>query len=172
MSKEKTKRKIDTEENKVVKRFIIVLVVVVLCVVAIYFITRAFVSKDLFNKKDNNEASEKVEFNYDITILGAAFNRPYSEYYILAYDETSEEAYNLSGYLTKYMQKEDHIKIYHADLADYMNKNFYDEENVNPNATKASELKVGKYTLIRFKDGKIVDFIEGVDNIKEELGVE
>lgn len=147
------------------------MVVVIAIIVAIYFITRAFVSKDLFSDKETTK-TEDVEFNYDITILGAAFNRPYSEYYILAYKKSDENAIDLTNTVNSYLQKEDHLKLYQADLDDYMNKSFYDEENVNKNATKPSELKVGKYTLIKFKDGQINQFIEGIENIKQELEVE
>lgn len=56
-----------------------------------------------------------------------------------------------------------------ADLDDYMNKSYYDKDNVNKNATKASELKVGDYTLIKFNKGKIAKYIEGKDNIVKEL---
>ena len=34
---------------------------------------------------------------------------------------------------------------------------------------KASELKVGDYTLIKFNKGKIAKYIEGKDNIVKEL---
>ena len=166
-----SKKRIETEENKVVKRFIIVLLVVILCIVAIYFVTKIFVSKDLF-KKDDNTKTEEVEFNYDITILGSAFNRPYDQYYILAYKKSDEKALDLANMVTSYLQKEDHLKIYQADLDDYMNKQFYDPENVNSKATKPAELKVGDYTLIKFKDGQIAKYIEGIDKIKNELDVE
>lgn len=166
----KTKKKIETEENKVVKKFIIVLLVVVACVVLIYFITRIFVSKDMFNKDDKKTTkTQEVEFNYDKTILGSAFNRPYDEYYVITYKISDEKAKEISNSITTYLAKEDHLKLYFADLDDYMNKNFYDKDNVNSKATNAKELKVGDYTLIKFKDGKIVKFIEGVDQIKAEL---
>ncbi len=166
-----SKKRIETEENKVVKRFIIVLLVVILSIVAIYFVTKIFVSKDFF-KKDDNTKTEEVEFNYDITILGSAFNRPYDQYYILAYKKSDEKALDLANMVTSYLQKEDHLKIYQADLDDYMNKQFYDPENVNSKATKPAELKVGDYTLIKFKDGQISKYIEGIDKIKNELDVE
>jgi hypothetical protein len=166
---EKKLIKIENEENKVVKKFIIVLLVVILCVVAIYLFTRAFVSKDLFDNKESNNNTTETSFNYDITILGSAFNRPYDEYYVIAYKKSDEQANYFSTIIQTYTQKENHIKIYMADLDDYMNKSYYDKDNVNKNATKASELKVGDYTLIKFNKGKIAKYIEGKDNIVKEL---
>ncbi len=169
MSKKETKqklKKLETEENKIVKRFIIVLLVVILFIVAIYFVTKIFVAKDS-NKEDTK--TQEVEFNYDMTILGSAFNRPYDEYYVITYKSSDDEALTLSNVISTYNQKENHLKIYFADLDDYMNKEFYDEENVNKKATNASELKVGKYTLIKFKNGQISKYIEGIENIKTEL---
>ena len=164
-SSKKTKRKIETEENKIVKRFLIILLVVIACIGVIYLITKLIVNKD------NQESDKTVEvtFDYDKTILGSAFNRPYDEYYVVAYKGTDEEAVNLSNSINTYLQNENHIKTYYADLDDYMNKNFYDEENINKKATKASELKVGKYNLIKFKDGQIVEFITDINKIKEIL---
>lgn len=166
----KTKmKKLETEESKVVKRFILVLVIVVVCVVGIYFLTRIFVTKDLFNKKEETTTTSSVDFNYEKTILGSAFNRPYSEYYILVYKNSDEQSTYLSSLVTDYQAKDEHLKLYTADLDDYMNQDFYDKDNVNPNATKASELKVGDYTLIKIKDKKINKYIQGIDEITEEL---
>lgn len=162
-------KKIITEENKVVKRFIIVLLVVVICVVGIYFFTRAFVSKDLFNDNNSKKETEEVTFNYDKTILGSTFNRPYDEYYVIVYKTSDEQANYLSTTIQNYLNKEDHLKLYLADLDDYMNKSFYDKKNVNSKAATASELKVGDYTLIKIKDGKIDKYIEGVEDITDEL---
>lgn len=158
-------RKIETEENKIVKRFLIILLVVIACIGIVYLLTKLIVDKD--EAKTDTKTTET--FDYDKTILGSAFNRPYEEYYIIAYKGTDEEAVNLSNSINTYLTKENHTKIYYADLDDYMNKKFYDEENVNKNATKASELKVGKYNLIKFKDGQITEFITDIDSIKEIL---
>lgn len=160
-----------TEESQTVKRFIVVLIIVIACVVGIYFFTRAFISKDLFNNNDTEETTE-VSFNYDITILGSTFNRPYSEYYVIAYKSSDQQASTLSTVINNYISSENALKLYYADLDDYMNSSFYDPENVNSKATKASELRVGDYTLIKIKDGVIDSYIEGVDNITEELSAD
>lgn len=163
-------QKLQTEENQIVRRFLVVLIVVILCVVGIYFFTRAFVTKDLFeDKKEATKETAETSFNYDITILGAAFNRPHDEYYVISYKKSDEQANYLSTLIQTYLQKENHLKIYMADLDDYMNKSFYDKENINSKATTASELKVGDYTLIKFKNGAISKFIEGTEKIAEEL---
>lgn len=167
----KKMKKLQTEENIIVKRFIVVLLVVVIGVVLVYLFTRAFVSKDLFNSKKDTTQETEVTFNYDQTILGSAFNRPYSEYYVIIYNSTSEEASNLSTVMATYMYTENTTKLYFADLNNHLNKSFYDPENVNYNATKASELKVGDYTLIKIKDGAIEKYIEGVEAIQKELTV-
>lgn len=168
----KKMKKLQTEENIIVKRFIVVLFIVIIGVVIIYFFTRAFISKDLFNnsKKDNN--TTEVSFDYDKTILGSTFNRPYSEYYVIIYKSSSEQASNLSSIMASYKYSENATKIYFADLDDFMNQGFYDTENVNKNATKASELKVGDYTLIKIKNGAIEKYIEGVEAIETELKVD
>ena len=123
----------------------------------------------MFTKEENESKTTEVEFNYDKTILGTAFNRPYDEYYVITYKASADQAKEISGYITNYLSKEDHLKLYFADLDDHLNKGFYDPENVNKKATNAKELKVGDYTLIKFKNGQIAKYIEGVENIKSEL---
>ena len=160
-------KKLATEESRIVKRFIIVLLIVVVSVTGIYFLTRIFVSKDLFAK--NTTTTAETTFNYEITILGSTFNRPYDEYYVIAYKSSDEKASSLSATINKYLDKDDHIKIYYADLDSYFNKSFYDKDNVNPNAKEASELKVGDYTLIKIKDKAIEKYIDDFDDITSEL---
>ena len=166
MNKKEKLKKLETEESKTVKKFIIVLLLVIICIVGVYVFTNTFVTN---NKDQDQESNVEVEFNYDKIILGSTFNRPYNEYYVITYKSSDENAYSLSEVITTYKQKEDAIKIYFADLDDYMNQEFYDVENVNKKATMASELKVGDYTLIKINDGSINKYIEGINNITKEL---
>lgn len=162
-----------TEEKNELKKFLIVILVVLGCVGAIYLITRAFVTKDLFNKdEDKTEEVVPVTPNYDIAIIGTMLNRPEDVYYVVIYD-TVEGKYigDMSTLVSSYNSKEGHKHIYTVDLSDHLNKEYYDPENVNVKATSVSEIKVGDITLIKVKKGKIDKYITDYEKMKKELGI-
>lgn len=86
------------------------------------------------------------------------------EYYVLFDDFSNLKNDSYVSYLTG---KSD-IKVYKVDLSKPENKVFKSEES-NKNAKRASELKINDVTLIRIKNGKIVNYIESSDKIEEYL---
>ena len=169
--KRKEKIKIQTEENDEIIRFVKVLGVVIVCVVSIYFFTRAFITKDLFENKSTPKEEEIIPatIDYKMTALGSLLTRPYKDYYVLAFSFGDKKAsyYEVIGDL--YRESEDSIKLYYADLASPLNSSFYDENVSTPKATSVDELKVGDLTLIKISNSKIVKFIEDIDEITTEL---
>ncbi len=176
MGKEKVQKnriKYQTEEQKEIVRFVIVILVVILCVGVIYIATRAFVTKDLFKNKDNTEeVVTPGAINYDVAIMGEILNRPYNEYYVAIYNKKDGKYISdMSSIVYLYSNKEKHLHIYTVDLSNKMNEGFYDPEHVNTGAQSVNEMKVGDITLLRVKNGKITKYIEDLDKMKSELGV-
>ena len=60
-------------------------------------------------------------------------------------------------------------RIYTVDLSDALNKPFVSSEESNPDASNASELKVKNPTLIVFEGGRINEYVEGFDSVKNYL---
>ena len=176
MEKKKTKNKnvinYNTEEQKEVIKLLVIIVVIVALVVGEYFLTRAFVTKDL--KSTNEEQPVAATINYDVTIIGSLLNRPYDEYYALVYDSTDISVNKYQAVYSSYatLEKKDKTKMYYIDLSNTMNKSYYTEEKSNPDAKNLEELKLGDFTLIKVKKGKIVKYIEDYDAVKKELGIE
>ena len=161
-----------SEQDEMIK-FVAVILVVLLCVGGIYLFTRAFVTKDLF--KDDKETSEVVKegtVNYDVAIMGQLLNRPYKQYYVAIYDTTGDYASDMYALTYNYSQLENHKHMYTIDLANELNKSYYDVENVNTKATKVSEMKVGDITLIKVKNGKIDKYVVDYAKMQKELGIE
>lgn len=173
MGKEKTKIKYQTEEQKEIIRFVIVILVVILSVGLIYLATRAFVTKDLFTAKtDEEEVINPGVINYEVAIMGEILNRPYDEYYVAIYNKSDGKYISdMSSLVYLYGSKEKHLHIYTVDLSNKMNEDFYDPENVNTEAQSVSEMKVGDITLLKVKGGKVVKYIEDLEKMKAELGV-
>ena len=164
-----------TTEQEEIKKFLIVIVVVLLCVCAIYLLTRAFVTKDLF-KKDKGEDTEEViegSVNYDVAIMGQILNRPYDEYYVAIYNQSEGDYISeMSSLVSSYNQKDKHLHIYTVDLSNELNKSYYDPENVNTKATKLEDIKVGDITLLKIRKGKIRSYIVDYSQMQKELDVE
>lgn len=166
MKKDTKKMKnVKTEEQKEIIKFLIILVVVVVLVVGIYFFTKKFVTKE-------DEKKEEITgtVNYNVTIVGELLNRPYDEYYVLAYDSKGTKAGQYQGIYSNFTSSPaSTTKMYYIDLANKLNEEYRSSEETNPKATSISELKLGELTLIKVKDGKIVKYLEDEDAIKKEL---
>lgn len=162
-----------SEQDEMIK-FIIVILVVLLSVGAIYLITRAFVTKDLFvdNSGNGSETAKEGSVNYEVAIMGQLLNRPYKEYYAVIYDSEGDYNFDMYTLVSDYTKIKDHKHIYTIDLANELNKAYYDKENVNKKATKVSEMKVGDITLVKVKNGKIEKYIVDYAKMQKELGIE
>ena len=97
-----------------------------------------------------------------------------AEYYALVYDSTDISVNKYQAVYSSYatLEKKDKTKMYYIDLSNTMNKSYYTEEKSNPDAKNLEELKLGDFTLIKVKKGKIVKYIEDYDAVKKELGIE
>lgn len=162
-----------TEEQKEITKLIIIILVVTCLVAGAYLVTRAFVTKDLFDK---GTQEEKVvvpgEINYDVTIVGSILNRPYSEYYVVVYDTTNKDyATDIRSYVATYSAKAKHLHIYTVELDNPLNKDFYDPENVKLDTKNVEELRFGDVTLLKVKKGEITKAVTDLEKIKKELGI-
>lgn len=163
--------KYETEEQKEVKKFIFVLLGLILIVVGVYFFTRAFVTKDLFNEKSSEVTYTEGVINYDVAIVGNMLNRPYDEYYLIAFDSEDTKVNYYNTIVSNYFNKKDSIKIYHIDLANELNKKYVatEDEAVTKKFESIDKLKLGEVTLIKVKNGKVAKFLTSIEKIKEEL---
>lgn len=174
-SKVKNKMNYKTAEQEEVRNFIIVIVVVLLCVGAIYLLTRAFVTKDLFGSKEDAVTEEVTPgvVNYDVAIMGQLLNRPYKEYYAVIYDSEGDYMYDMYSLVYSYTSSnEKALHVYTIDLANTLNDGYYDPENVNTKAKTLDELKVGDITLVKVKNGKISKIIVDYSKMQKELGID
>ena len=167
MKVKKQKVSYKTEEMEEMKKFIIVLLIVVLLIVGVYFLSKALV------KTSAPELTYQTgTVSTTTAIVGTILNNSESEYYVLAYDTTSNTASAYVTYVGYYTDEaENPLKIYYLDLNEGFNKEYYVSEGSNPKAQKISDLKMLDGTLLRIKDGKIVEYIEGIENIAAELKV-
>jgi len=173
MKNENTKKlkqeKYRTEEQETIIRFVRVLLIVIIFILLVYFATRIFVKKDLV--KDNKETSV-TEVSYRKMVFGTLLNRPYDEYYAVAYSGTDNKAYYYTSIVDNYAKGSKSLYVYFIDLDDYMNKDYIAVDGkTNKHAKTISELKVGDLTLLKIKNGEIVKYLENIDDIRNEFAI-
>ena len=157
-----------TEETQELKKFFMVLVIVVLIIVAAFALSSIFLKE---TAEDLTYQTGSVSTN--IAIVGTILNNPESEYYVLAYDTESKDASAYVTYASYYTNNaKDPIMIYYLDLSSTFNKPYYVKEGSNPKAKTVKDLKMLNGTLLHIKNGKITEYIEGIDKIAEALKVE
>lgn len=161
--------KIESEEQIEIARFIRILVILVVLILGIYFFTRIFVTKDLFNNsKDESASATPGAINYDTTLIGSMLSKSEDEYYVIAYkSEDMTNSIYYSGLVTNYKKNEKAIKVYYADLSNELNKKYYDKENVNTSSLET--LKLGDVTLLKISKGKIVSALTEEKDIETAL---
>jgi len=157
--------KIKNSDEQEISSFIKILVGVVIVIAGIWLITNHI------NKDKNSELNNtKGAVDYNLILVGSIFNRPETEYYVLAFDSKDNNGVIYNSYLSSYQAKEKSLRIYYINLDNEFNKDYYSEKG-NPGAKSLTELKLSNPTLIKIKDKKIVKYVEGKDNIKSELGI-
>lgn len=155
--------KYTNEDTNVVKKFALILVGVAVIAVILYFVTAKYLVKDNFQNEEETPVSEDI--TYTNVKGGTLFNRPYSEYYVLAYDKGSETAPYYSVLSNVYKGE---TKLYMMDLSLDINKQYVGDKG-NESASNPSELSIVDPTLILIKDGKISKYYEGKDKITDVL---
>ncbi len=165
---QKGKYNYQTEEQKEMQKFFIVLVILVLIILGVYLCSKVFIKPDI------KEYEYTIgEVNNEAISVGTLFSKKDSSYYVLAYDFNSKNANNYRNYAEYYNNfSTKGIKIYYLDLSTVFNKTYYVSENSNPKATKIKDLKMIDGTLLLIKDKKINKYIEGIDEISKELKIE
>jgi len=158
------REKIESEEQIEIKRFIRILIILIILVLGVYFFTRIFVTKDLFEKKEDNNSPITGTIDYDTTLIGTMLNKPEDEYYVLAYrrEEITNDVF-YGGLVTNYKKNSKALKIYIADLSNELNKKYYSKENTN--TTSLDSLKLGDVTLLKINKGKITETHTKEENI-------
>ncbi len=157
-----------SEDQNEVKHFIIILAIVIIGILAVYLLTRIFVTKDLFNNKESSKTSVPGEVNYNITLIGSMLNLPEEEYYVMITDTSVPESIYYNNIMTTYAQNEDALKVYLADLDNELNKSYIsDQENLK--TSDLTKFKVKGTTLVKVKKGKVEETFTADEKIVEEL---
>lgn len=156
-------------ENELYKLLKIVLILVV-CFGILYGITY-FVTKNQNNTNGDGSSQDKIAaIQYDKILVGMLLTQKRDHYYVLL-DKTDDQYYGLyQSYLSTYGNKDNALKVYTIDMNDPFNKDYWKEEsNVDVDADEITEFKVKEVTLVEVENGRIINYYEGRDNVKNQL---
>ena len=158
-----------SEDQIEIKKFILIVVIILVLIVGVYFFTRIFVSKDLLNKKEDTTTPGVIDYN--LTLVGSILNKPEKEYFVMMYNSSASDYVYYVGMASNYSQNEKAFKVYFADLDNELNKGYLGTEE-NAKTNNLEEFKVTGPTLIKIKEGKIVDAYLTKEDMSKALTVE
>ncbi len=175
------KKKIQNKKNNIVRKIdgidgsnqewvkIVRVLLIVFCFLGIFYLLTVYITnKDDSTGNTQDSSSTETQIQYDEILIGSSFSMNDNEYLVVYYDKSDEELNsNLSTKISSYSGD---YNIYTADLSNAFNKKFKKEGEVNTSPSNVDELSFNGPTLIRFKDGKVVDYVESIDSINEYLG--
>lgn len=159
---------IDSVENfdSNYKHIIIVSAIVVIIFCAFYFLTVYITDKNT----EKTDTTEESIISYTEVMVGRSFKLPETEYLVLYYDKSDEDLVeNFEEVSNGHYAGVGPYNLYIADMSNAINKSYIGETS-NTNPTKASELTINGPTLIHFRDGAVLEYLEGVDSILSYLG--
>lgn len=163
--KKSVNKKIDAMESSLSKEVLKVLRVVFAVVVVLgvfYLLTVAIVGKS-----DAKEEVKETTIQYDEILAGSSFNMKEDKYVVCYFDYESEDLGDLTSVLSNYAYTGKY-RLYTVDMGNGFNKK-YGSEKSNKSPASASELSINGPTLIKFVDGKVEQYYEGVEAIVDYL---
>ncbi len=154
------------DDQREIVRFVVILAIILVIVLAIYFISKGITSKNEYHYDEVTEG----EIDYNKTNIGTLLNKAEKEYYVALYKNDNPNALYYSSLMGVYVNTPDALKVYYCDLNNKLNEEYYAEDGkTNPDAKTIAELKLGDFTLIKVKNGKIVNYYEDIEKVKEDL---
>ena len=141
----------------------------VFIVLLIVYLATAISSGEIKFKKEKKKEVETV-IQYQEIVAGTTFNRNASEYYVLLFNFTDDYASYYLSSIDSYLRTDNSLPFFIVDLEKKMNKDYAiseDDQTKYAYPKDLSTLKVKHPTLLKVKDGKTVDVVEGHEKISE-----
>ena len=158
-------KSIDNDGLKTIK----LLLIVALFIGIVYLVTAIVNGEINFSKEKETDETEVTIQNEEI-IAGQALNRTDTEYYVLMYNFTSDNASLLTAIKDKYVAL-NKLPIYIVDLDKAFNQKYIVEQTktIVEKPKTIAELKVKEATLFKVKSNKVTERITSEEKIKTAI---
>lgn len=150
------------DDNYKFKNMIVIIAIIVIALIPLYFITKLVIGD-----KTTNSDVKTVEIEKDLILVNQLLNRPYNEYYVLAYKRNNKEISSFNSYIYDYENKKDSLKVYHIDLDDALNKSHIGSETNITDELK--DLTISDTVLFKITDRQIDSYYVGNDEVLNYL---
>ena len=165
--KNKKKDQVVNEDTNYFNRFVGILAGSIIILIIGYLLIGIFITKSITFKKAE-ETKEEVSIDNDTILAGQLFDQKDDKYFVIIYNKNEKESI-LKDWVTYYNQKEDKLKLYVIDSEEKLNSNYIVEKESNKNPDSYEDLKIISPSLIKVEDGKVTEYYEGVNEVKEKL---
>ena len=152
-----------TEDYSLTK-FVKVSVIVILSAVFLYLVSAIFITKEinLFGKNNTTNTTNQTVSN--AILAKSIFNQSEESYYVYFYD-FKESNNNINTIVSSKLSES---KVYRVDTSSSFNSKYVSDTS-NRNATTLENLKVVKDTLIKIEGDAITMYLEGEEEITNNL---
>lgn len=136
------------------------------CVVAVLVVLGATYLLTVYVTNKNKRSSiapGEARIQYDVILAGESYNQKADDYMVLYFGEDHISSY--SSVLSTYNDKKEKIPLYKSYTNEALNKKFVMDDAERLESDDPSSLRVSENTLIRFQDHKIVEYIQGEEDI-------
>ena len=171
-NRSKTLKQVEEIEDTTSLKTKINIVLCVLIFLGLFYLLAIHITNKNANIDPNeNNNTNNTNDNYSEILLGSTFNRSESEYLVLYYDKNNTDiSSTLSTSSLDYTAKDDNLTLYTVDMSNMYNKSYNTEEEPNRAPSNVDELRINGPTLIKISKGSVVEYIEGLEAIKDYLG--
>ncbi len=152
-----------TEDYSLTK-FVKVSVIVILSAVFLYLVSAIFITKEinLFGKNNTTNTTNQTVSN--AILAKSIFNQSEESYYVYFYD-FNESNNNINTIVSSKLSGS---KVYRVDTSSSFNSKYVSDTS-NRSATTLDDLKVVKDTLIKIEGDAITMYLEGEEEITNNL---
>ena len=167
--KEELKKVVEEEEQSFnIHNKLFTVLYILLFFLAFYLLAFYITNKHNEKTEDDNSNTE-VSVSHEEILLGSSLSMKDGEYFVIYYDSKDEEnAADLSSVVSNYRASHD-TSLYFVDMASGFNKSHITDGDSNHNPESASDLLIKGPTVIKVNDKKVVEYIEGLDAVKNYL---
>ena len=134
-----------------------------------FYVLALYITNKHTEQSDDNTSSKETTVNYTEIMLGSSLTMKDGEYLVIYYDSKNEEiSTDLNELVTNYRAGHG-TTLYFVDMASAFNKSYVTEGESNHTPSSASELLINGPTVVKVNNKVVVEYIEGLDAVKEYL---
>ncbi len=157
-------KKPPTDQEDELFRFIKIVLGLIIFIIILFVFTKYVINDG--DIKFPQKVESEGEVSYDNVVFGTMFNKTDEEYYVFVYDSKDSKADIHRTRVNNY-KKSKKTPIYMLDLANKLNEG----KEIPKDKIKAGEKELINPSLLKIKNGIIVEYIKDTEEIYQKLEI-